>query len=491
MTIQSGATLRFTESDWFVPKEVVLSGVWKTGDQGRRTVTFCGTVDAPDDPAYLTLDAPCFNTVLTEFGAETGPRAVSFDLGVDVVVDQVSANAVSSLPALYQRFTGFWRVRAFLAVNGVRVTSPSEVPIAVTTTPIALSFQVDETYFANRDAVDAMFNLDPAVYEQWTPSLKSIAGVELVWGATDSVTGLTNVTGKVTKMGTYFLGQAFPALVVDNPTVAPIFKEKGVSSSVLHGLTIQPAEIAVDYPVAVTSATLGMKVRMSGFPKSRTTVCRLSRVITHSHYEILTLSFIYRKRFNPNTDVLNLPHCVLTGQDITEGCVLGPTDNVFAIYFPALGELTVRSVNDVPVTIARRQRRLLAGRNLLAVTEPTTEDFTDVLSGAEFSDPDVDPSGEAREAQVSVTDDSNQVASGPDVEIPTQPTNDLPNVFLQSCFVVTEGVAVVDDALNNVLPVTYYEKETTFLNTQTIVFDPDGTVLTKAEGTLFLFQTRN
>jgi len=39
--------------------------------------------------------------------------------------------------------------------------------------------------------------------------------------------------------------------------------------------------------------------------------------------------------------------------------------------------------------------------------------------------------------------------------------------------------------------VTYYEKETTFLNTQTIVFDPDGTVLTKAEGTLFLFQTRN
>jgi hypothetical protein len=319
MTIQSGATLRFTESDWFVPKEVVLSGVWKTGDQGRRTVTFCGTVDAPDDPAYLTLDAPCFNTVLTEFGAETGPRAVSFDLGVDVVVDQVSANAVSSLPALYQRFTGFWRVRAFLAVNGVRVTSPSEVPIAVTPTPIALSFQVDETYFANRDAVDAMFNLDPAVYEQWTPSLKSIAGVELVWGATDSVTGLTNVTGKVTKMGTYFLGQAFPALVVDNPTVAPMFKEKGVSSSVLHGLTIQPAEIAVDYPVAVTSATLGMK------------------------------------RFNPNTDVLNLPHCVLTGQDITEGCVLGPTDNVFAIYFPALGELTVRSVNDVPVTIARQQ----------------------------------------------------------------------------------------------------------------------------------------
>ena len=469
MVIVSGSTLTFTELDWFIPKEVVLAGIWKDGDQGRRTVTFCSEIDAPDDPVYRNANAPCFNTVLTEYGDEDAPIGTTIDLTVEVEVEEVAASAISSLPTLYQRFTKFWQVRAWVATcttdaAGTRTCdrtvdlntdTTTEIPIASLTDPVEITFQVDESYFSNRSGVDAMYNEDPSVNFVWSPVMKNLPGVDLVWGATDSVTNKTEVTGRVLKTGTYFLGQAFPALVVYNPTTAPLFKEKGSASDVLRGLTIQPADIAVDYPVNVNSATLAMK------------------------------------RFNPASDILDIPFCNATGQNITEGCYLRADmdqnesleRNIFAIYFAALGELSVMSADEVPVNIGSgRRRKLLGGRRQLlqTVTEPTTDEYADVLSEASFSDPDVDPSGEPRQAVVSVTDDSNQVASGPEVEIPTEPTNDLPNVFLQSCFVVQEGIAVVDPALNLVLPLTYHEKETVFLSTQTIVFDPDGTVLTGA-----------
>ena len=219
-------------------------------------------------------------------------------------------------------------------------------------------------------------------------------------------------------MGTYFLGQAYPALVVNNPTSAPTFKEKASASDVLKGLTIAPADIAVDYPVSVVAAKLKLK-----------------------------------NYFNPETDELSLPGCA----NITVGCVVGANENIFAIYLPAIGELELMSINDdgVPPAFqpARKRRRVLLGRELLQdVEDPVTDEFADALSGAQFSDSDVDPSGEARDAEVQAVDNGDQVAAGPEVVVPTEPTNDLPNVFLQACFVVSEGVAAVQEDLNFVFP---------------------------------------
>ena len=105
------------ETDWFVPKEVVLAGVFRDGDQGRRTVALCAEVTAPDDPAYAELAPPCFNTVLTEYGAETAPGASSLAIDVDIEVTEVAGSEVAALPSLYQRFTKYWKVEAFLLVN--------------------------------------------------------------------------------------------------------------------------------------------------------------------------------------------------------------------------------------------------------------------------------------------------------------------------------------------------------------------------------------
>jgi hypothetical protein len=442
VVVVSGSTLAFTETDWFVPKDVVLAGVFRDGDQGRRTVALCAEVTAPDDPAYAELAPPCFNTVLTEYGAETAPGASSLAIDFDIEVTEVAGSEVAALPSLYQRFTKYWKVEAFLLVNGARTGATLDP----TTETVEITFEVDESYFGKRDAVDAMYSADHAQFG-WSASKRDEDGFTLTWGDVNETTGLTSVVCATKRMGTYFLGQAYPALVVNNPTSAPTFKEKASASDVLKGLTIAPADVAVDFPVSVVGAKLKLK-----------------------------------NYFNPETDELSLPGCA----NITVGCVVGANENIFAIYLPAIGELELMSINDdgVPPAFqtARKRRRVLLGRELLQdVEDPVTDDFADALSDAQFADSDVDPSGEARDAEVEVVDSGNQVAAGPEVEVPTDPTNDLPNVFLQACFVVSEGVAAVQEDLNFVFPVTYYEKETVYLNTETIVFDPDGTTLTKAE----------
>ena len=109
VVVVSGSTLAFTETDWFAPKEVVLAGVFRDGDQGRRTVALCAEITAPDDPAYAELAPPCFNTVLTEYGAETAPGASSLAIDVDIEVTEVAGSgggAAEPVPTLHQVLEG-------------------------------------------------------------------------------------------------------------------------------------------------------------------------------------------------------------------------------------------------------------------------------------------------------------------------------------------------------------------------------------------------
>ena len=46
---------------------------------------------------------------------------------------------------------------------------------------------------------------------------------------------------------------------------------------------------------SAASVDADREVRVFTFPNSRLPVCRLSRVMTHTHYERLTLSFLHRK----------------------------------------------------------------------------------------------------------------------------------------------------------------------------------------------------
>ena len=87
--------------------------------------------------------------------------------------------------------------------------------------------------------------------------------------------------------------------------------------------------------------------------------------------------------WNTETDELTLPGCA----NITNGCVVGANENIFAIYLPSIGELSLMSINDdgVPPEFqpARKRRRVLLGRELLQDAEdPVTDDFADALSGA-------------------------------------------------------------------------------------------------------------
>ena len=110
--------LTFTETDWFVPHEVTLVAKYRAGDQGRRTVAMCGEIAAPDDATYAAEDDPCFYVVLSEYGDEAAPDANTFDMDVEIVVDEIGEADVADLPLMFQRFTKFWRVTAYVLVNG-------------------------------------------------------------------------------------------------------------------------------------------------------------------------------------------------------------------------------------------------------------------------------------------------------------------------------------------------------------------------------------
>lgn len=140
IAIVSGSTLSFTETDWFVPKEVVLKGVFRDGDQGRRTVTLCAEITAPDDPAYAALQPPCFNVVVTEYGAETEPAAAWSDTGIEIEVTEVPASDVAALPTLYRRFTKYWKVTAYLLDNNGARTGAT---LTATTDTVNITFAVD------------------------------------------------------------------------------------------------------------------------------------------------------------------------------------------------------------------------------------------------------------------------------------------------------------------------------------------------------------
>ena len=130
-----------------------------------------------------------------------------------------------------------------------------------------------------------------------------------------------------------------------------------------------------------------------------------------------------------------MPGCA----NITVGCVVGANENIFAIYLPAIGELELMSINDdgVPPAFqpARKRRRVLLGRAARDVEEPCDGRAPTPLGRAVLR-LRWTPSG-ARDAEVQAVDNGDQVAAGPEVVVPTEPTNDLPNVFLQACFVVS------------------------------------------------------
>ena len=181
--------------------EIVLIALAHLAWQSRTSACVIGA--APDDATYAAEDDPCFYVVLSEYGDEAAPDANTFDMDVEIVVDEIGEADVADLPLMFQRFTKFWRVTAYVLVNGARTGAT----LATTNQDVNLTFAVNVNYFSDRDGVNAMLNPDVAAFSTWTPPSRE--DFKLTWSdVVDPSTNLTNVTGTTKRMGTYFLGQA-------------------------------------------------------------------------------------------------------------------------------------------------------------------------------------------------------------------------------------------------------------------------------------------
>jgi hypothetical protein len=301
---------------------------------------------------------------------------------------------------------------------------------------VNISFRVNSTYYTDQSAVNVMLSPDTDTFASWIPVDRKGFHLEFVNGTdevglyklTNSVgpgalerawfqplntdvcfPGFTkfafksnlyrysSVTGYTKMMGTYFLGQAWPGLAVQNPTEAPLFKEKGPPTSLLGGLNIAPGDQSGDNPIAVT----GARVNLQGY-------------------------------FDVEFDSLNLTGCA----NISVGCIVG---NVYAVYFDVIGELTLRPASEAPPEFEGSVRRRL----LQVTADPTTDEYVAVLDTTDFADSNVNPNGNPRSASVTVVDNFGGTATGPVVTLPTEPTNDPPIISV------------------NILSLNYVEKELT------------------------------
>jgi hypothetical protein len=409
LTLVSEQTLTFTESDWFLPHPVVMYATFKTGDQGRRIASLCANITSPDDDFYAALPPPCYDITVTEFGDEIRPIIIYPDSTVEIEVDEVSSAVVTGPGPLFQRFTKYWRIRAFQVSPRLELaTTPEEVEV---------SFRVNASYYTNQDAVNVMLNPDTVTLtekEAWVPVNREVFNLQFVDG-TDEVKGRTR------RMGTYFLGQAWPGLSVAYPSTAPPFVEKGLPSGLLRGLDISPSELTGNNPIAVSGARVGLE-----------------------------------EPFDVDTDLLNLAGCA----NVTEGCIIG---NVFAAYFDRTGELTLKPANQAPPGSPGSTRRRL----LQQTDEPTTEEYVAVLDSTTFQDTNNNPAGTSRSAKVTIVDTLGAMAIGPLVTLSTVPVNDAPVINV------------------NVLSLNYTEKELVSLNPTTVVFDVDSQYYTRAQVELF------
>ena len=420
VTLVSGQTLTFTELDWFVPHEVVMYANYRANNQGKRVVQMCSTITSPDDPVYAGLDAPCFNLVVTEFGDRDAPAVDNPDGNIEVEVIEVRAEDALAVPRMFQRFTKFWKVQTYnLDGSGVRLSGGPHDTTGTLAQPINVTFSVDVNEVASRNGTNVMWTTYPDLIADWV----KIVDPDVYWSDVVDAQNMTNVTVTITELGSYFLGEAFPALRVLNPSTGPLFVEKGPASSMFAGLTIVPGDDADNYPVRVTKARLKLK-----------------------------------EYFNPETDLVNLTGCA----NVTIGCFVGPTENVYAIYFPLLGELTLMPWNEAPPPASGRRRRLLS-----TPEDPTTDDYAAILDGTSFSDSDVAPLGNSRTAEVQVQDNNGGTATGPELTLPTEPVNDIPNV------------------VTNPFSLTYIEKESTLLDNMVYVYDVDSPYITRAEIDLY------
>ena len=188
-------------------------------------------------------------------------------------------------------------------------------------------------------------------------------------------------------------------------------------------MTIVPGDDADNYPVRVTKARLKLK-----------------------------------EYFNPETDLVNLTGC--------QRPRLGASWDPRKTCTPSISRCSASS-RSCRGTKPRRPPPVVVVDFSSTPEDPTTDDYAAILDGTSFSDSDVAPLGNSRTAEVQVQDNNGGTATGPELTLPTEPVNDIPNV------------------VTNPFSLTYIEKESTLLDNMVYVYDVDSPYITRAEINLY------